>query len=107
MLTPEQSPGSASAAAGADPDAAAGRDAAPAAAAGARSRICNPRLPPLTEDSVANRSLDDLNRNSPLQPAFFGLDSADLDDAGRAVVSSNVDVLKKYPPVGGDHRGPL
>jgi len=56
-----------------------------------------PSSPPLTEDSVANRSLDELNRNSPLQPAFFGLDSADLDDAGRSVISSNVDVLKKYP----------
>jgi peptidoglycan-associated lipoprotein len=52
---------------------------------------------PLSEDSVANRSLDELNRDSPLRPAFFLLDSSDLDDAGRSVVSSNVDVLKKYP----------
>jgi peptidoglycan-associated lipoprotein len=52
---------------------------------------------PLSEDSVSNRSLDDLNRDSPLRPAFFVLDSSDLDDAGRAVVSSNVEVLKKYP----------
>jgi len=50
---------------------------------------------PLTEDSVSDRSLDDLNRDSPLRPAFFPLDSADLDDAGRMVVSANVDVLKK------------
>jgi len=55
-----------------------------------------PAAPSLTEDSVGNRSLDDLNRDSPLRPAFFPLDSADLDDAGRAVVSGNVDVLKKY-----------
>jgi peptidoglycan-associated lipoprotein len=52
---------------------------------------------PLSEDSVANRSLDDLNRDSPLRPAFFLLDSAELDDVGRAVVTSNVEVLKKYP----------
>ena len=52
---------------------------------------------PLAEDSVSNRSLDDLNRDSPLKPVFFGLDSADLDDAGRAVVTANADVLKKYP----------
>jgi peptidoglycan-associated lipoprotein len=52
---------------------------------------------PLSEDSVSNRSLDDLNRDSPLRPAFFPLDSADLDDGGRMVVSANVDVLKKYP----------
>ena len=52
---------------------------------------------PLVEDTIANRSLDDLNRDSPLRPAFFGLDSADLDDAGRAIVSANSDLLKKYP----------
>ena len=52
---------------------------------------------PLNEDAVANRSLDDLNRESPLKPVFFGLDSADLDDGGRAAASGNADVLKKYP----------
>jgi peptidoglycan-associated lipoprotein len=52
---------------------------------------------PLAEDSVSNRSLDDLNRDSPLKPIFFGLDSADLDDAGRAAATANADVLKKYP----------
>lgn len=51
---------------------------------------------PLSEDAVANRSLDDLNRESPLKPVYFGLDSADLDDAGRAVASANAEVLKKY-----------
>jgi len=52
---------------------------------------------PLAEDSVSNRSLDDLNRDSPLKPVFFGLDSADLDDVGRAAATANADVLKKYP----------
>jgi peptidoglycan-associated lipoprotein len=52
---------------------------------------------PLSEDSIANRSLDDLNRQSPLKPAFFGLDSADLDDQGRAIVSANAELLKKFP----------
>jgi peptidoglycan-associated lipoprotein len=51
---------------------------------------------PIAEDAVANRSLDDLNRESPLKPVFFGLDSADLDDAGRAAAMANADVLKKY-----------
>jgi peptidoglycan-associated lipoprotein len=49
------------------------------------------------EDSVASRSLDDLNRNSPLRPVFFGLDSAELDEAGRRVASANVEVLKQNP----------
>ncbi|HEY7191142.1 MAG TPA: peptidoglycan-associated lipoprotein Pal [Vicinamibacterales bacterium] len=52
--------------------------------------------PRVAEDAIANRSLDDLNRNSPLKPIFFTLDSADLDDAGRAVATANADVLKKY-----------
>lgn len=51
---------------------------------------------PLAEDTVANRSLDDLNRDSPLKPVFFGLDSADLDDQGRVVAMANADLLKKY-----------
>ena len=51
---------------------------------------------PLSEDNVANRSLDDLNRDSPLKPVFFGLDSADLDDMGRAAALANAEVLKRY-----------
>ena len=51
---------------------------------------------PLSEDSIANRSLDDLNRDSPLKPAFFPLDSAELDDTGRATVQANAEILKKY-----------
>jgi peptidoglycan-associated lipoprotein len=56
-----------------------------------------PTSPALSEDSVANRSLDELNRDSPLRPAFFVLDSSDLDEAGRSIVTGNVEVLKKYP----------
>jgi peptidoglycan-associated lipoprotein len=51
---------------------------------------------PLADDAIANRSLDELNRDSPLKPVFFGLDSADLDDAGRAAASANAEILKKY-----------
>ena len=52
---------------------------------------------PIGEDSITNRSLDDLNRDSPLKPAFFVLDSADLDDPARSVVNTNADMLRKYP----------
>jgi peptidoglycan-associated lipoprotein len=51
----------------------------------------------LADEGLGSRSLDELNRDSPLRPAFFLLDSADLDDTGRSVVTSNVEVLKKYP----------
>jgi peptidoglycan-associated lipoprotein len=56
-----------------------------------------PAQPPLAEDSIANRSLDDLNRDSPLRPVYFQVDSADLDDAARAVANANADILKKNP----------
>lgn len=52
---------------------------------------------PLPTDDVAGRSLDDLNRDSPLQPVFFELDSSEVSDAGRAVLQGNAAVLKKYP----------
>ena len=51
---------------------------------------------PLADDSITNRSLDDLNRDSPLKPVFFGVDSAELDDAGRAIATANADLMKKY-----------
>lgn len=52
---------------------------------------------PVLEDTIANRSLDDLNRDSPLRPVFFALDSSDIDEAGRAVATANAELLRKYP----------
>ena len=52
---------------------------------------------PLAEDGIAGRSLEDLNRDSPLKPVFFPLDGFDLDGDGRAVVSANAAILKQYP----------
>jgi peptidoglycan-associated lipoprotein len=54
-------------------------------------------VPAISEDAIGNRSLEDLNRNSPFKPAFFALDSSELDAVGRAVVSANADIMKKYP----------
>jgi peptidoglycan-associated lipoprotein len=54
-------------------------------------------MPPLPSDDVSARSLDDLNRDSPLQPIFFYYDSSDVNDAGRATLQANAAVLKKYP----------
>lgn len=56
-----------------------------------------PQQPALSEDSVANRSLDELNRNSPLQPVFFALDSAELDETARATAMANAEILKQNP----------
>ena len=49
------------------------------------------------EDEFASRSLEDINRESPLAPAFFVLDSADLDELGRQVLEANADLLQQYP----------
>ena len=55
-----------------------------------------PVAQPLADDSILNKSLDDLNRDSPLKPVFFPLDGAELDDAARAIATQNAAVLKKY-----------
>jgi peptidoglycan-associated lipoprotein len=52
---------------------------------------------PLPTDDVSARSLDDLNRDSPLQPVFFDYDSSDINDASRATLQANAAILKKYP----------
>ena len=54
-------------------------------------------VPAISEDAIGNRSLEDLNRDSPFRPAYFGLDSSELDDMGRAIVAANADIMKKYP----------
>ena len=52
---------------------------------------------PLSADELAGRNLEDLNKDNPLRPAFFQLDSADLDDEARTIVAANADLLKRYP----------
>ena len=54
---------------------------------------------PLSEDSIANRSLDDLNRDSPFKPVFFLLDTAELDDDGNGECGHPQEV----PDVGAHH----
>jgi peptidoglycan-associated lipoprotein len=47
-------------------------------------------------DAISSASLDDLNRNSPLKPVFFELDSADLSAAGQKALDENAALLKRY-----------
>ena len=55
-------------------------------------------VPPMpAEDNIGSRSLDDLNRDSPLRPLYFELDSADVSTAGQQVLQANAAVMKKYP----------
>jgi peptidoglycan-associated lipoprotein len=55
-------------------------------------------LPPVVrEDPIASASLDDLNRNSPLKPAFFDYDSSELNAEGQKALTENAGVLKRFP----------
>ena len=51
---------------------------------------------PVPEDTVGSKSLDDLNRDSPLKPVFFELDSAELSQESQSTLQENANVLKKY-----------
>ena len=56
-----------------------------------------PAQPVVADDAATTRTLDDLNRNSPFKPVLFAVDSADLDETGRAVASANAELMKKNP----------
>jgi peptidoglycan-associated lipoprotein len=47
--------------------------------------------------SLDSKTLDELNKESPLQPVFFDFDSSEVSAAGQAVLDANADVLKRYP----------
>jgi peptidoglycan-associated lipoprotein len=54
-----------------------------------------PTPSPIRDEPVTSASLDDLNRNSPLKPVFFALDSSDIDTAGKAVLDADAALLKQ------------
>jgi peptidoglycan-associated lipoprotein len=51
---------------------------------------------PVAEDSIAAGSIDDINRNSPLKPVFYGLDVAEVDAEGQRILQANADILRRY-----------
>jgi peptidoglycan-associated lipoprotein len=55
-----------------------------------------PPEPGITSDNIGSRSLDELNRDSPLQPLFFEFDSAEISPRGQAVLDANAELLKRY-----------
>jgi peptidoglycan-associated lipoprotein len=54
-------------------------------------------VPPMPDDSIAGKTLDDLNRDSPLKPMFFALDSSEVSSEGQRVLQENAAIMKKYP----------
>jgi peptidoglycan-associated lipoprotein len=55
-----------------------------------------PEPTPVPEDTLTAGSLDEINKNSPLKPVFFELDSSEVDGAGQKVLDANAEVLKRY-----------
>jgi len=51
---------------------------------------------PVRDDAISAASLDDLNKNSPLKPAYFDLDSSDLTASAQRALDENAALLKRY-----------
>ena len=52
---------------------------------------------PAAMDELASRDLDEINKNSPFQPLFFGYDQAEVSAEGQQVLNANAEIMKKYP----------
>ena len=51
---------------------------------------------PVRDDRISSASLDDLNKNSPLKPVYFELDSSELSAANQKSLDANAALLKRY-----------
>ena len=51
---------------------------------------------PVPDDAISSASLDDLNKNSPLKPVFYELDSSELGPESLKTLDENAAVLKRY-----------
>src|SRR5262249_17363468 len=49
-----------------------------------------------TPDVFGDKDVDAINRDSPLKPVFFALDSDELDDVARQTLTQDAQVLKQY-----------
>ncbi len=52
--------------------------------------------PAIIEDPLTSRTVDDLNRDSPLKPVYYEYDSAELTAAARGILDANAVLLKRY-----------
>jgi peptidoglycan-associated lipoprotein len=52
---------------------------------------------PIASDTLSSTDIDTLNRNSPFQPVFYGLDLDTIDAAGQQALNANAELMKKYP----------
>jgi len=54
-----------------------------------------PNMP--AEAAIGSRNLDELNRQSPLGPVFFPLDSFEVSADGRAILQASAQLLREQP----------
>ncbi len=55
-----------------------------------------PAPPALEDDEFSTRTLEEINRASPLEPVFFGYDGIELDTDALAAIQANVTTLEWY-----------
>jgi peptidoglycan-associated lipoprotein len=53
--------------------------------------------PSVSDPAIGSKDLDALNRNSPLAPVFFALDSYELNDEARTILQASAKVLQQQP----------
>jgi peptidoglycan-associated lipoprotein len=59
------------------------------------TRVDNPAVTSTT-DPYAGKSVDDINKDSPLKPIYFAYDSDQLDDLARKTLTEDAQILKQY-----------
>ncbi len=57
--------------------------------------VVTPTIVP--EGDIGSKNLDELNRQSPFAPVYFGLDSFEVSTEGRAILQASAQVLQKQP----------
>lgn len=66
---------------------------------GAGAGVPEPPTPVVADEAegLEARSIEELNRDSPLRPVFFDFDSMDINNSGRQVLDANAEVLRRNP----------
>jgi peptidoglycan-associated lipoprotein len=78
-------------------EAPAGGERPPAPPEPVRENPIVPAEPKISDDPLASSDLESINKNSPFQPVFFGLDQSDVDTQGQQALNADAEILKKYP----------
>ena len=51
---------------------------------------------PITSEDIGSKSLDDINRESPLRPVYFDYDSSEINTQAQTSLNGNAELLKKF-----------